>query len=215
MDTMKESQESLPMDSFAEDDLSELLSSLQQILEDIKANDTIYTILELLREDYGDLQEFPLSFKIYRVDKSKERIIQEIQRYIQENRQEKEIDNSIKETNSLDIVYLVSTELQGIVGKPECTGREVVKFICILLQILSSVWKYIANHNLYDPENPSSLILDEVFTQVYLLLYFIFIQIAHTDILSIFDVTISFFYFLILITFISTHVLIIIFKYLN
>lgn len=55
MDTMKESQESLPMDSFAEDDLSELLSSLQQILEDIKANDTIYTILELLRDDYGDL----------------------------------------------------------------------------------------------------------------------------------------------------------------
>lgn len=55
MDTMKESQESLPMDSFTEDDLSELLSSLQQILEDIKANDTIYTILELLRDDYGDL----------------------------------------------------------------------------------------------------------------------------------------------------------------
>ena len=129
MDTMKESQESLPMDSFAEDDLSELLSSLQQILEDIKANDTIYTILELLREDYGDLQEFPLSCKIYRVDKSKERIIQEIQRYIQENRQEKEIDNSIKETNSLDTVYLISTELQGIVGKSECTGREVVLFI--------------------------------------------------------------------------------------
>lgn len=55
MNTMKESQESLPMDSFTEDDLSELLSSLQQILEDIKANDTIYTILELLRDDYGDL----------------------------------------------------------------------------------------------------------------------------------------------------------------
>ena len=54
-ENMNESQDNLPMDSFAEDDLSELLSSLQQILEDIKANDTIYTILELLREDYGDL----------------------------------------------------------------------------------------------------------------------------------------------------------------
>ena len=55
MNNMNESQDNLPMDSFAEDDLSELLSSLQQILEDIKANDTIYRILELLREDYGAL----------------------------------------------------------------------------------------------------------------------------------------------------------------
>lgn len=60
------------------------------------------------------------------MDKYKERILKEIQTYIEENRQEKEIDSATKENSSLDTIYLLSTELQGVVGKTECTGREVV-----------------------------------------------------------------------------------------
>lgn len=55
MNMVDESQQSISMANSPEDDISEILSSLQQIMEDIKANNSIYSVIELLREDYGDL----------------------------------------------------------------------------------------------------------------------------------------------------------------
>lgn len=109
------------MSDLEEEERSELISMIRQLLEDCKANDSKSSLLDQLQAEFGD--RFPFfSHFICSVIKYKNDIDNEIQNYIKENRDD---DNSSDGNPSLDTVYLVSNELAIITGKTECNGKEV------------------------------------------------------------------------------------------
>lgn len=68
-------------------------------------------------------------------------------------------------------VYILSPELQAIVGKDKETKTNVVK----------GVWKYIHDNNLQDPTNKKIVINDDAMKKVF-----------ETDTLTFSDITVSF-----------------------
>ena len=57
----------------------------------------------------------------------------EIQQYILENRESNQNEED-SNTNSLETIYILSDELSAIVGKQECSGKEVFALLVLIIR---------------------------------------------------------------------------------
>lgn len=162
----REQQESARQQEEAE---SEVMDILMQVLDDV--NPALYNtdmVLQRMREECGE--ECTLRVVVtHRVEMYRDAIVQNIDAFVSAKRKEtsdEDISNETTSNPSLDAVYTISSELQSITGKEECTGREVCSTILSYAKIIYAVWKYIYDNKLADPHNPENLLLDNIFAEV-------------------------------------------------
>lgn len=162
----QEQQESAQQQEEAE---SEVMDILMQVLDDINpAQYNTDMVLQRMREECGE-ECTSRAVVTHRVEVYRDAIVQRIDAFVSTKRKEasdEDISNETTSNPSLDAVYTVSSELQSITGKEECTGREVCSTILSYAKIIYAVWKYIYDNKLADPHNPETLLLDNTFAEV-------------------------------------------------